>query len=53
LPATSLVLQLPEGPEVENISLVLTVGVLWGAVGAGGSVDIVKKVKSARIERVV
>jgi hypothetical protein len=32
---------------------VLTVGVQWGTVGVGGSVDILKKVKSARIERVV
>jgi hypothetical protein len=52
-PATTLTVQLPEGPEVEAFSLVLTVGVQWGTVGAGGSVDILKKARSARIERVV
>jgi hypothetical protein len=51
--AAALFLQLPEAPGVEDFSLVLTVGVQWGTVGVGGSVDILKKVKSARIERVV
>jgi hypothetical protein len=52
-PATTLAVQLPEGPEVDTFSLVLTVGVQWGMVGAGGRVDITKKARSARIERVV
>ena len=34
------------------VHLLLTVGVQWGTVGLGGAVDIVKKIKSARIERV-
>jgi hypothetical protein len=51
--ATTLNLQLPEGLGVEDFSLVLTVGVQWGTIGFGGRVDLVKKVKSARIERVV
>lgn len=50
--AATLSLQLPENPGVDDFSLLLTVGVQWGTVGGGGSVDIVKKVKSARIERV-
>jgi hypothetical protein len=50
---TGLTLQLPRSPGVGAFSLVLTVGVQWGTIGIGGSVDIVKKVKSARIERVV
>lgn len=52
-PATTLHVQLPQGAGVEDFSLVLTVGVQWGTVGVGSSVDLVKKVKSARIERVV
>ena len=51
--ATTLSLQLPEGPGVDDFSLVLTVGVQWGTVGIGGGVDLVKTVKSAQIERVV
>jgi hypothetical protein len=50
--ATTLSLQLPEGPGVDDFSLVLTVGVQWGTVGVGGGVESVKKIKSARIERV-
>lgn len=50
--ATTLSLQLPEGPGVADFSLVLTVGVQWGTVGVGGEVEIVKKIKSARIESV-
>lgn len=50
--AIPLSLQLPEAPGVDDFSLLLTVGVQWGTVGLGGVVDIVKKVKSARIERV-
>ena len=51
--ATTLSLQLPEGPGIDAFSLVLTVGVQWGTIGWGGRTDIAKKVKSARIERVV
>lgn len=50
--AATLSLQLPEAPGVDDFSLLLTVGVQWGTVGLGGAVDIVKRVKSARIERV-
>lgn len=52
-PATTLRLQLPEHPGTDAFSLVLTVGVQWGTPAAGGQVELVKKVKSARIERVV
>jgi hypothetical protein len=52
-PATELRLQLPQSPGVEAFSLVLTVGVQWGTPGIGDGVDLDKKVKSARIEKVV
>lgn len=51
-PATELRLQLPQGPGVAAFSLVLTVGVQWGTPGIGDGVDLDKKVKSARIEKV-
>jgi hypothetical protein len=51
--ATSLSLTLPQVPAVNGYSLLLTFGVQWGTVGAGGSVKLNRKVKSARIERVV
>ena len=50
---TTLSLQLPEGPGIDDFSLLLTVGVQWATIGWGGRTDLVKKVKSARIERVV
>ena len=51
--ATSLTLALPQVPAVSNYSLLLTFGVQWGVAGVGGSIKLNRKVKSARIERVV
>jgi hypothetical protein len=51
--ATSLSLTLPQVPAVNCYSLLLTFGVQWGTVGAGGLVKLNRKMKSARIERVV
>lgn len=51
--ATTLSIQLPKDPGTTDFSLVLTVGVQWGTMGIGGSVEIEGKLKSARIEKVV
>lgn len=46
---TTLELVLPHGPGVEGFSLVLSVGIRVGTIGAGGSAEWVRKEGSGKI----